>query len=180
MKKLKLIVVFILILTVLAFIPVKNQDYGYVIDSTVKKHNPKRKDYVIVIDYNLGIFSERLFVIDLKTNQKVISSKVSHAFNSGVIYPTNLSNTPGTNKTCVGVFETENTKFGRFGYSMVVNGLDNGINDNAKQRAIIFHSNKIMKTSWSNGCFATDETTNKKIIDLTNNGCLVIVLCDNK
>ena len=46
-----------------------------------------------------------------------------------------------------GVFKTENTKFGRFGYSMVVDGLDKGINNNAKQRAIIFHSNKLMKTS---------------------------------
>ena len=180
MKTLKLIIVFVLILTGLVFIPAKSQNYDFTIDSIVKKYNPNRKDYVILIDYNMGIFSKRLFVIDLKTKQRVISSKVSHAFNSGMLYPTSLSNTTGTNKTCVGVFETENTKFGRFGYSMVINGLDHGINDNAKQRAIIFHSNKLMKTSWSNGCFATDADTNKKIIDLTNNGCLVIVLKNNQ
>jgi hypothetical protein len=180
MKTLKLFIVLILIFTVVAFIPAKSQNYGDIVDSTLTKYNPKRKDYAIVVDYNLGIFSERLFVINIKTKEIVIQSKVSHAFNSGVIYPTSLSNITGTNKTCVGVFETENTKFGRFGYSMVINGLDHGINDNAKQRAIIFHSNKLMKTSWSNGCFATDENTNKKIIDLTNNGCLVIVLKNNR
>jgi hypothetical protein len=37
-----------------------------------------------------------------------------------------------------------------------------------------------MKTQWSNGCFATDEKINKQIIDLTHNGCLVIVLSDKK
>jgi hypothetical protein len=62
----------------------------------------------------------------------------------------------------------------------VINGLDYGVNDNAKNRAIIFHSNKLMKTQWSNGCFATDEKINKQIIDLTHNGCLVIVLSDKK
>jgi hypothetical protein len=132
------------------------------------------------VDYNLGIFSERLFVINIKTKEIVIQSKVSHAFNSGLIYATDFSNTSGTNKTCVGVFQTENTKVGGFGYSMVINGLDYGVNDNAKNRAIIFHSNKLMKTQWSNGCFATDEKINKQIIDLTHNGCLVIVLSDKK
>jgi hypothetical protein len=180
MKTIKIFIVLILVFTICSFIPSKSQNYNNIIDSTLQKHNPKRNDYVIVIDYNLGIFSNRLFVVDVKTKEIVICSKVSHAFNSGLIYPTDLSNTPGTNKTCVGAFQTENVKFGKFGYSMVVNGLDNGINDNAKKRAIIFHSNKLMKTSWSNGCFATDETTNKKIIDLTHDGCLVIVLSNNQ
>jgi hypothetical protein len=32
-----------------------------------------------------------------------------------------------------------------------------------------------MKTRWSWGCFATPEETNKKLIDLIKNGCLVYV-----
>ena len=180
MKTLRLVIVLVLIFTVVSFIPVKSQNYDGVIDSTIQKYNPKRKDYVIVIDYNLSIFSERLFVIDVKTKQVVLQCKVSHAYNSGILYPTEFSNISGTNKTCIGVFKTEKPKMGRFGYSMVINGLEKDINDNAKERAIIFHSNKLMKTLWSNGCFATDENFNQKIIDLTNNGCLVIVLSDKK
>jgi hypothetical protein len=59
---------------------------------------------------------------------------------------------------------------------MIVDGLDKGINNNAKSRAIIVHSTKKMKTIWSNGCFATSEDVNKKIIDLTKNGCLICVI----
>ena len=176
MKTIKIFIVVILIVTLFSFIPTKSCNYDSVIDSTVQKYNPKRKDLIVLIDYNLGLFSKRLFVIDVKTKKIVLTSKVSHAFNSGLIYPTDLSNQAGTNKTCVGVFQTENTKFGKFGYSMIIKGLDNGVNNNAKNRNIIFHSNKLMKTYWSNGCFATDEVTNKKIIDLTQNGCLVLVL----
>lgn len=176
MKTLKLIIILCLIFTTIALVPAQSQDYNTVVDSTVQKYKPKRKDYVIIIDYNLGIFSERLFVVDIKTKKIVLQCKVSHAYNSGLIYPTDFSNTPGTNKTCIGVFQTQNTKMGRFGYSMVIDGLDNNINDNAKERAIIFHSTKLMSTPWSNGCFATEESVNKKIIDLTHDGCLVVVL----
>jgi hypothetical protein len=33
-----------------------------------------------------------------------------------------------------------------------------------------------MKKWWSNGCFATPEEKNKKIIDMTKNGVLVCVI----
>jgi hypothetical protein len=59
---------------------------------------------------------------------------------------------------------------------MIIDGLDNGINNNARSRAVIFHSDRKMKTKWSNGCFATPEEINKKIIDLTKNGVLVCVI----
>jgi hypothetical protein len=33
-----------------------------------------------------------------------------------------------------------------------------------------------MKTLWSNGCFATSEEINRKLIDLTKGGVLVCVI----
>ena len=75
-----------------------------------------------------------------------------------------------------GCFSTAGTRFGKYGYSMVIRGLDRGVNNNVEARRIIFHSSKKMKTLWSLGCFATPEETNKKIIDLTKNGCLVCVI----
>jgi hypothetical protein len=94
------------------------------------------------------------------------------------MYPTDFSNVSGTNKSSKGAFITKGTYNGGFGYSMVIRGLDRGINDNVESRKIIFHSTKKMKTSWSNGCFATPEETNKTIIELTKNGRLVYVITD--
>lgn len=142
----------------------------------VSKYTPPRKDLVIIIDYRKNILSNRLFVINLKTGKIIIESTVSHAWNSGFMTPTKYSNLPGSEKSSKGNYITLGTKYGKFGYSMIIQGLDNKINNNAQSRVIIFHSNRKMKTKWSKGCFATPEETNKKIINMTKNGTLVCVI----
>jgi hypothetical protein len=72
-----------------------------------------------------------------------------------------------------GAFITKNVKFGKYGYSMVVDGLEKNINDNCKKRAILFHKTSVL---WSKGCFATNQKLNHKIIDLTHDGCIVFVI----
>lgn len=167
------LITFLIITTVTAF---SDSNYFTIAEKRINKYNPKRKDYVIIVDYTKNIFSERLFVLDMKQRKIIISSKVSHAWNSGFLYPSSYSNKNGTNKSCKGNFITIGSKFGSFGYSMVIDGLDRGVNNNARSRAIIFHPDTKMKTKWSNGCFATSESVNKKIIDLTKNGVLVCVI----
>ena len=172
-------VVFILIIIVLIFFDYKSfaqTNYFEIAKERTTKYNPKRKDVVIIIDYQKNIFSERLFVIDLKNRKIILSSKVSHAWNSGFLTPDLYSNEIGSNKTSKGNYITQGTKYGNFGYSMIINGLDLGINDNAKSRAVIFHPNTKMKTLWSNGCFATSEEINRKLINLTKGGVLVCVI----
>ena len=142
----------------------------------VSKYNPPRKDLVIIIDYRKNILSDRLFVINLNTGKIILKSTVSHAWNSGFMRPTNYSNLPGSEKSSKGNYITLGTKYGKFGYSMIVRGLDGKVNNNAQSRAIIFHSNEKMKTKWSQGCFATPEDVNRKIIDKTKNGTLVCVI----
>jgi len=150
--------------------------YYKIANDAIKKYNPKRKDYVIIVDYRKNILTERLFVMNMDNQKIVISTEVSHAWKSGVLYPSDYSNKSGSNKSSKGCFITEGTKQGRFGYSMIIRGLDNGVNNNAKSRAVIFHSTKKMSNLWSNGCFATSDEVNKQIIDLTKNGCLVVVI----
>jgi hypothetical protein len=157
------------------------ENYYAIAKERLNQYEVPRKDFVIVIDYTKNIFSERLYVLDMKSGKSVISSKVSHAFNSGELYATDFSNEPGTNKSCRGNFQTLHTQMGpQFGFGMQLKGLDKGINDRARERAIIFHSSKHMLSAWSYGCFATDEETNRKIIELTKGGCLVAVIHQEK
>jgi hypothetical protein len=172
-------IIFILIVVVSLFFVYKSSaqtNYFELAKERTIKYNPKRKDYVIIIDYQKNIFSERLFVLDMNANKIILSSKVSHAWNSGLLTPILYSNNIGSNKTSRGNYITQGTKYGNFGYSMIINGLDYGVNNNAKLRTIIFHSNTKMKTFWSNGCFATSEEVNKKLIDLTKNGVLICII----
>lgn len=150
--------------------------YFYVAEQRIKKYNPKRKDLVIVVDYRKNILTERLYVLDMVNRKVLISSRVSHAWESGALYVNEYSNRGGSNMTSKGNYITRGTTYGKFGYSMIIDGLDNGINNNAKSRAVIFHSDRKMSTKWSRGCFATPEETNKRIIDMTKNGVLVCVI----
>jgi hypothetical protein len=139
-----------------------------------KKYNPVNKRYVVIINYSLSIDSERLYLLDMNTSKVVLKTKVSHAKNSGYDVPYMFSNQMNTQKTSLGVYKTTQTYYGKFGYSLKLIGLDS-TNSNAEKRAIVFHSNKKMKTKWSWGCFATSEDMNKEIINKIKNGCLVIV-----
>ena len=151
-------------------------NYFEIAKTAQAKYHTTRKDYVIVVDYTKSIFLERLYVLEMKTGEIVIRSTVAHAWNSGVLYPNIFSNIDESNMSSAGCYVTAGTYIGKFGYSMKIRGLDKGVNDRAEARSIIFHSSKKMKTVWSFGCFATPEETNKKIIDLTKNGCLVCII----
>lgn len=139
-------------------------------------HFIKRNQYTLVIDYSKPIFKKRLWMLDDK-GEVILNTHVSHAWNSGFLWPSDFSNTVNSEKSCVGSFITAGpyeSKFGSGEYKigMQLLGLDKGINNNAMQRAIVFHSNY---WPWSQGCFMTFPKTNKTIIDSTKNGCFLFV-----
>lgn len=162
------------LLTILTFLLQNNDNLVEMAKNMQKKHNPPNKRYVVIIDYSLSIDYDRLYLLDMKTSKIVLKTKVSHAKNSGYEIPYMFSNEMNTKKTSLGVYKTTQTYYGKFGYSLKLVGLDSS-NSNAEKRAIVFHSNKKMKTKWSWGCFATSEDMNKEIINKIKNGCLVIV-----
>jgi hypothetical protein len=153
-----------------------NEDKA-VIDLAKQKqiqYNTPNKHYVVIIDYTKPIDDVRLFVVDMEKSTIVLRSTVAHARNSGLIFAKDYSNEMNTKKSSSGAYQTKGTYFGGFGYSMIIKGLES-VNNNAERRYIIFHSNRLMKTKYSWGCFATPEETNKKIIDMVKDGSLVYV-----
>jgi hypothetical protein len=138
------------------------------------QYNTPNKHYVVIIDYTKPIDDVRLFVVDMEKSTIVLRSTVAHARNSGLMFAKDYSNEMNTKKSSPGAYQTKGTYFGGFGYSMIIKGLES-VNNNAERRYIIFHSNRLMKTKYSWGCFATPEETNKKIINMVKDGCLVYV-----
>jgi len=137
------------------------------------KYNIPNKKYVTIIDYSKSIVSNRLYLVDMQINQIILRSTVAHALYSGLVYPTKFSNDKGSNKSCLGAFKTMQTYYGKYGYSLQIDGLDNDINSNALGRNIVFHSNKKMNYKWTKGCFAIPEEINQKLIDKIKGGTLV-------
>ena len=137
-----------------------------------------------VIDYALPSTEPRLFVIDPEDGSVLLSSLVAHGKWSGQNMAERFSNQPGSLMSSLGFFVTGNTYIGRHGYSLRLQGLEEGINDQAENRAIVIHGASYatkefiarhgrLGRSW--GCPALPPESSKAIIDLIKDGtCLFI------
>lgn len=174
MKKLFILIAFPLLFQSCTFI---NSDFEIIelAQKIQKKYNVSNNKYVTIINYGKSILSNRLYLVDMQKNEIILRTSVSHAWNSGLVYPTKFSNGIGSNKSSIGAFKSMDSYPGKYGYAMRIIGLDGELNNNVMDRFVVFHSNKKMKNLWSNGCFATSEEMNKKIIDKIKGGTLVYV-----
>ena len=143
----------------------------------MQRHVTKvRKKHVwTLIDYGLAFTSVRLWVLDARNDHAVLeSSRVSHAFRSGLLYATKFSNVYGSELSSLGSFVTAERPYdGGYGRSLRVRGLDPGLNDAALRRAIIFHPDLGM--THSAGCFMLPDADAKRIIDTIAGGTFVYV-----
>lgn len=148
------------------------------------------KDNIIsIVDFSQPSSHKRLFVIDLNDLRVLFNTYVAHGVNSGKEYANRFSNTPESNQSSLGFYETKSTYQGGNGYSLRLEGLERGINDNAERRDIVIHgaeyvdeslirSQGYIGRSW--GCPALPEKLHKPIIDKIKNGsCLFIYSTDN-
>lgn len=92
-----------------------------------------------VIDYSLPSTSKRLWVFDLANDRLLYHELVAHGQGSGDNYATRFSNTENSHQTSLGLYRTAETYTGGNGYSLRMDGLDPGFNDNARTRAIVMH-----------------------------------------
>jgi hypothetical protein len=135
-----------------------------------------------VIDYSKPSSEQRLWVFDLRTHELLFQELVAHGRGSGENIATVFSNEPETHRSSLGLFVARDTYVGKNGYSLRLDGLDRGFNDNALERAIVMHgapyvSAAIARTqgrlgrSW--GCPALSEGVARRVIDRVKGGGLV-------
>ncbi|MBC2851758.1 murein L,D-transpeptidase catalytic domain family protein [Cetobacterium sp. 8H] len=149
-----------------------------------EKISGKKKELLTIVDYAKPSTQERFFVVDLSKKKVLISSHVAHGRNSGGNIATSFSNKMSSYKSSLGFYLTENTYMGGNGYSLVLDGLEKGINDKAKERYIVIHgadyaNPKIAKSQGrlgrSLGCPALPRNIYKEAINLIKGGSVVFV-----
>ncbi len=143
-----------------------------------------KKNIITIIDYTKSANDKRLFVIDLQGKKVLFDTYVAHGKNSGDEFAKYFSNNLNSKQSSVGFFKTSNTYFGNNGYSVRLDGLEEGINHRARERNIVIHGadyateSFILKygrlgRSW--GCPAVPKGISKEIIDVIKDGSLVYI-----
>jgi hypothetical protein len=132
-----------------------------------------------VIDFSLPSSERRLWIFDLQQRKLVLQDFVAHGQNSGDNFATRFSNEVGSHQTSLGLFRTQETYIGKHGYSLRMDGLEPGINDRARERAIVVHSADYVDPSWigrqgrigrSQGCPAVRPEIGQQVVDHLKGG----------
>ena len=150
----------------------------------MKKKGIFKKDILTLIDFSLSSNEKRLWVIDLSTNTIVFNSLVAHGRNTGAEFAKSFSNSAASFKSSLGFYSTGEVYNGKHGKSLKLDGLEKGINDNARNRGIVIHAADYVSDFFikahnrlgrSQGCPALPTEFTEKIINkIKDKSCLYI------
>ncbi|MDF1517191.1 MAG: murein L,D-transpeptidase catalytic domain family protein [Lutibacter sp.] len=143
-----------------------------------------QKDILTLVDYSLSSKENRLWVIDLKNNIILFQSLVSHGRNSGNEFAAKFSDKPESYQSSLGFYATGETYYGKHGYSLRLDGLEKGVNSNARARAIVVHGADYVSEKFAQqngrlgrslGCLALKQGLTKEVIDtIKDKSCLYV------
>lgn len=152
------------------------------------KITERKKDVLTLIDFSKPSTEKRLYVFDMKKKTLLFQSVVSHGKNSGGNYATSFSNEYGSYKSSLGFYLTDTPYQGKNGYSLILDGLEKGINDCARQRAIVMHGAayadpSVARTAGrlgrSFGCPAVPRNLSRPIIDAIKGGSVIFIYAES-
>ena len=150
-----------------------------------KTHSP----YLTIVDFTQSSANKRLTVINVPSHKIEMQTYVSHGSGSGDAMATRFSDEADTHASSLGVYITGASYDGKHGYSMHVEGLEKGINDNAAARDIEVHpaayvsqsyaaANGRVGRSW--GCFAVSQQVSTDLINQIKGGSVLFAYADQE
>ena len=140
-----------------------------------------------VIDYTRPSTQQRLWVFDLEREVLLYTEHVAHGRGSGENIATSFSNRDESHQTSLGLFTTADTYVGGNGYSLRMDGLEPGINDNARERLIVMHGAPYVdpaqalrqgRLGRSFGCPALRPQVAREVIDSLKQGQMLFAYAD--
>jgi hypothetical protein len=135
-----------------------------------------------IIDYSKPSTQTRLWVFDLEETALLFAEPVAHGRDSGANLANAFSDEEGSHQSSLGLFVTAETYSGNNGYSLRMEGLEPGINGNARARQIVMHgaayvdlpqAQKQGRLGRSFGCPALRPAIAHAVIDSLKNGQLL-------
>lgn len=156
----------------------------------LKKRGLLKKTNVLTIcDFSQSSTNQRMYVIDVRNRRVLYRTYVAHGINSGEEYATSFSNKMESCKSSLGFYITSGTYTGVNGYSLRIDGVDKGFNDNARKRAIVIHGanyvsmrvvHKYGQMGTTFGCPAIPTEMTTQIIPVVKNGSCFFIYYPSK
>ncbi|WP_433815365.1 murein L,D-transpeptidase catalytic domain family protein [Flavobacterium johnsoniae] len=150
----------------------------------LKERGIIQKNILTLVDFSLSSNTKRLWVIDMTTNTILFNSLVAHGRNTGEEFATAFSNLNSSFKSSLGFYATGEIYQGKHGASLRLDGLERGVNDNARERGVVMHGADYVSESFirdhkrlgrSQGCPAVPvELTDEIIETIKGKSCLYI------
>ncbi len=144
-------------------------------------------DILSIADYSQSAKKKRLYVIDMKEGRVLFNTFVSHGKNSGSEYASDFSNSQHSNKSSIGFLVTAETYVGTAGYSLRLDGVEEGINNQVRVRNIVMHGSRFVNYERiyergtignSLGCPAIPMSDHKQVIDKIKGGSCLFLYSD--
>lgn len=163
--------------------------FAMAIQGWSKMKGDLKSKLLTVIDFSLPSTAKRMWIINPETGQILLNSVVSHGRNSGDLMAKSFSNQPESFKSSLGFYKTAETYSGKHGYSLRLDGLEKGFNDQARNRAIVIHgadyareefAKSVGRLGRSLGCPALPSEISAKAIDLIKDGSLLFIFGTDK
>jgi len=144
-----------------------------------------KPEILTLIDFRKSRKERRMWVVNMADNSIRFNTLVSHGEGSGKTdIPKSFSNNRGSHESSLGGYATlfiRQSKAGSKGKTksrpaLVVEGLEESINDAARERAILFHGAHYVtdeRAGSSFGCFATEQDINDELIEFIKSGSFV-------
>lgn len=158
--------------------------------SNASKRGAVKKPVLTVIDYSLPSNKQRMWVFDVRNERLLYNTYVAHGKNSGgSVAPSHFSNKESSKESSLGTYITKDTYIGHKGYSLNLQGLDRGFNDNAYNRRVVIHGawyvepdfiKRAGRAGLSWGCPAIAQTLAKPVINTIKNGSVVFAYFPDK
>ncbi|WP_368501059.1 murein L,D-transpeptidase catalytic domain family protein [Fusobacterium sp.] len=144
----------------------------------------KTSELLAIIDYSKPSSDERFFLLDLANNKVLYNTRIAHSKNSGFDIPIKFSNDPNSFENSLGFYLTLEEYNGAYGTSLRLKGLEENINSNAEERAIVIHGGNIADDSYfekygflgrSLGCPVLPTNIIANVVSLIKNGTVVFI-----
>jgi len=150
----------------------------------LKERGIIQKNILTLVDFSLSSNKKRLWVIDLDRGKVLFQTLVAHGRNTGEEFASNFSNKAESYQSSIGFYATGEIYNGKHGLSLKLDGLEKGLNDKARDRAVVIHGADYVSESFirqnkrlgrSQGCPAIPVEMNEKIISvIKNKSCLFL------